>query len=158
MGTIGDFTSAGWEAWVAGIASLGLVTAIFALIFMITYFILYFQFLMRGLENMILRVGMPLACVGLIDNDKGVFRPYLQKFFQSMLAVLIQICLSKLGIGLMLNMHVFWGVACMILAVKTPRFLQDFLITTGGGGGGTVINNVYHSVRLVQMLRKGGIN
>ena len=156
MGTIGDFTSAGWEAWVAGIASLGLVTAIFALIFMITYFILYFQFLMRGLENMILRVGMPLACVGLIDNDKGVFRPYLQKFFQSMLAVLIQICLSKLGIGLMLNMHVFWGVACMILAVKTPRFLQDFLITTGGGGGGTVINNVYHSVRLVQMLRKGG--
>ena len=137
MNTIGDLTSAGWEAWVAGISTLGLVTAIFALIFMITFFILYFQFLMRGLENMILRVGMPLACVGLIDNDKGVFRPYLQKFFQSMLAVLIQICLSK-------------------LAVKTPRFLQDFLITTGSGGGGTIVNNVYHSVRLVQMLRKGG--
>lgn len=156
MNTIGDLTSAGWEAWVAGISTLGLVTAIFALIFMITFFILYFQFLMRGLENMILRVGMPLACVGLIDNDKGVFRPYLQKFFQSMLAVLIQICLSKLGVGLMLNMHVFWGVACMILAVKTPRFLQDFLITTGSGGSGTIVNNVYHSVRLVQMLRKGG--
>ena len=73
-----------------------------------------------------------------------------------MLAVLIQICLSKLGVGLMLNMHVFWGVACMILAVKTPRFLQDFLITTGSGGSGTIVNNVYHSVRLVQMLRKGG--
>ena len=41
----------------------------------------------------------------------------------------------------------------MILAVKTPRFLQDFLITTGGGGGGTIVNNVYHSVRLVQMAK-----
>lgn len=71
-------------------------------------------------------------------------------------AVLIQLCLCKLGVGLMLNMHVFWGVACMVLAVKTPKFLQDFLITTGGGGGGAVVNNVYHSVRLVQMLKKGG--
>ena len=156
MTAIGDATTAGWEAWVAGIASAGIVTAIFALIFMIVYFILYFQFLMRGLEIMILRVGVPLACVGLIDNDKGVFKAYLNKFFQATLAVLIQLCLSKLGVGLMLNMHVFWGVACMVLAVKTPKFLQDFLITTGSGGGGAVVNNVYHSVRLVQMLKKSG--
>lgn len=156
MAAIGDATSAGWEAWVAGIASAGIVTAIFALIFMVVYFILYFQFLMRGLEIMILRVGVPLACVGLIDNDKGVFKAYLNKFFQSTLAILIQLCLCKLGVGLMLNMHVFWGVACMVLAVKTPKFLQDFLITTGSGGGGAVVNNVYHSVRLVQMLKKSG--
>ena len=51
------------------------MTAIFGLVFVIVYFILYFQFLMRGLEILILRVGMPLACVGLIDNDKGVFKP-----------------------------------------------------------------------------------
>ena len=156
IGTIGAATAVGWEEWVAGIATAGIVTAIFALVFMVVYFMLYFQFLMRGLEIMILRVGMPLACVGLIDNDKGVFKAYLNKFFQSMLAVLIQLCLCKLGVGLMLNYHVFWGVACMILAVKTPKFLQDFLISTGGGGGGAVVNNVYHSVRLVQMLKKGG--
>ena len=153
---IGTEAAPSWESWVAGISSAGLVTAIFALIFVVVYFILYFQFLMRGLEIMILRVGVPLACVGLIDNDKGVFKAYLNKFFQSMLAVLIQICLCKLGGGLMLNLHVFWGVACMVLAVKTPKFLQDFLITTGGGGGGAIVNNVYHSVRLVQMLKKGG--
>ena len=155
MTAIGSATEADWGAWVAGIASAGIVTAIFALIFMVVYFILYFQFLMRGLEIMILRVGVPLACVGLIDNDKGVFKAYLNKFFQSTLAVLIQLCLSKLGVGLMLNMHVFWGVACMVLAVKTPKFLQDFLITTNSGGG-AVVNNVYHSVRLVQMLKKSG--
>jgi len=149
---IGAATAYDWAAWVSGISSLGLVTAIFGLVFIICYFLLYFQFLMRGLEIMILRVGVPIACAGLLDNDKGVFKAYSQKFIQSTLAVVIQISLAKLGVGLMLNMHVFWGVACMILAIKTPKFLGDFLISTGGGGGG-VVNNVYHSVRLVQMAR-----
>lgn len=150
---VGAATDTGWQGWVTGISSAGLVTAIFGLIFIICYFMLYFQFLMRGLEIFILRVGVPLACVGLIDNDKGVFKTYLNKFFQSMLAVVVQIVLSKLGVGLMLNMHVFWGVACMVLAIRTPRFLQDFLVTTGGGGSGA-INNVYHSVRLIGMAQK----
>ena len=70
---IGATTAYDWAAWVSGISSLGLVTAIFGLVFIICYFILYFQFLMRGLEIMILRIGVPLACVGLLDNDKGVF-------------------------------------------------------------------------------------
>jgi hypothetical protein len=153
LAAVGEATGYSWQAWVSGISSAGLVTGIFGLIFIICYFMLYFQFLMRGLEIFILRVGVPLACVGLIDNDKGVFKAYLTKFFQSMLAVVVQIVLSKLGVGLMLNMHVFWGVACMVLAIRTPRFLQDFLVTTGGGGGG-IINNVYHSVRLVGMAQK----
>ena len=72
---IGLATAYDWAGWVSGISTLGLVTAIFGLVFVIVYFILYFQFLMRGLEILILRVGMPLACVGLIDNDKGVFKP-----------------------------------------------------------------------------------
>ena len=47
---IGAATNYSWQAWVDGMASLGLVTAIFGLIFIICYFILYFQFLMRGLS------------------------------------------------------------------------------------------------------------
>ena len=39
----------------------------------------------------------------------------------------------------------------MVLAIRTPGFLQDFLITTGGGGTGVI--NVYHSVRLVGMAK-----
>ncbi|MDF2923901.1 MAG: rane protein [Paenibacillaceae bacterium] len=149
---IGQSTDYNWQMWVNALESAGLVTAVFGLIFIVCFFILYFQFLMRGLEMFILRVGIPLACAGLLDNDRGVFRAYAQKFLQSMLAVVIQIGLAKLGVGLMLQNHVFWGVACMTLAIKTPRFLSDFLITTGGGGG--VVNNVYHSVKLVGMARK----
>lgn len=149
---IGEGTEYTWMAWVDGISSLGIVTAIFGLIFIICYFILYFQFLMRGLEMLILRVGVPIACVGLLDNDSGVFKNYLSTFFKSLLSVIVQIALAKLGIGLMLNMHVFWGVACMVLAIKTPKFLSEFVMPTGGGGSG-VVNNVYHSVRLVGMAK-----
>ncbi|MFB5678081.1 conjugal transfer protein TrbL family protein [Paenibacillus terreus] len=152
LNAIGQSTSYDWQVWVEVISSAGLVTAIFGLIFVICFFILYFQFLMRGLEMFILRVGIPLACAGLLDNDRGVFRAYAQKFMQSMLAVVIQIALAKLGVGLMLQNHIFWGMACTVLAIRTPRFLSDFLITTGGGGG--IVNNVYHSVRLVGMARK----
>jgi len=149
---VGQATAFSWAAWITGISSAGIVTAIFALVFMITYFMLYFQFLMRGLEMLILRVGIPIACVGLLDNDSGVFKNYLSTFFKSMLSVVVQIALAKLGVGLMLNMHVFWGVACMILALRTPKFLAEFVMPTGGGSGGA-INNVYHSVRLVGMAK-----
>lgn len=156
MAAVGTGTSYDWQAWVNGISSLGLTTAIFGLIFVVCYFLLYFQFLMRGLEILILRIGMPMACVGLLDNDKGIFNTYLNKFFQSTLAVVIQIVLCKLGVGMMLNiginMNVFWGLACMVLAIKTPAFLREFLVPTGGGAGG-IINNVYHSVRLVGMIK-----
>lgn len=154
LGAIGQSTNYDWQMWVNALESAGLVNAVFGLIFVVCFFILYFQFLMRGLEMFILRVGIPLACVGLLDNDKGVFRAYAQKFMQSMLAVVIQIALAKLGVGLMLQNHVFWGMACMMLAIRTPRFLSDFLITTGGNGG--VVNNVYHSIKLVGMARKLG--
>lgn len=142
-----DFTSI-----ITGISSAGLFTAIVSLIFFICLFLLYLQFLSRGLEIFILRVGLPLACVGLMDSDNGVFRTYIQKFFQSTLAVLVQIVLVKMGVALMLNTHVFWGLAALLLALRTPRFLQEFIIVSGGHGGG--IGTVYQSVRLVQIAKK----
>ena len=77
-------------------------------------------------------------------------------YLASVMSNLLQGVLMLLGVGLMMNMHIFWGVACMILAVRTPKFLQEFIVTTGGGGGGAIVNNAYHSVRLVQMVRGMG--
>lgn len=147
---IGGSTNYDWQAWVDGLSSAGIVTAIFGLVFMISYFLLYFQFLMRGLEIMILRSGLPIACVGLLDNDKGVFQSYMMKFFQAAFSVVIQISLCKLGVGMMMNMRMFWGIACIVLAIRTPRFLSEFMVPTGSNG---VVNNVYHSVRLAGMIK-----
>lgn len=153
---IGISTNYDWQIWVTGLSSAGIITAIFGLVFVICYFLLHFQFLMRGLEIMILRVGLPLACTGLLDNDKGVFKSYIMKFFQSAITVIIQISLCKLGVGMMMNIglnkNLFWGIACMALAIKTPRFLSEFMLPISGVGN-SVVNNLYHSVRLVGMAK-----
>lgn len=152
LAALGTSMQEDFSTLVAGISSAGIFTAIVSLIFFIVFFFLYIQFLMRGLEILILRIGVPLACVGLLDSDRGVFRSYIQKFFQSTLAVIIQIVLAKLGVGLMLNAHVFWGLAAVILSVRTPKFLQEFMIISGGSPSGAM-GTVYQSVRLVQMAK-----
>lgn len=151
LAAIGAGTSENFSAYIAAISSGTLFTGLVSLIFFILFFLLYLQFLMRGLEIVILRIGVPIACAGLLDSDKGVFGAYIKKFFQSTLAVVLQITLAKLAVGMLLNSHIFWGIAAMMLALKTPRFLQDFILA--GGGGGSITNNIYHTSRLVQMVR-----
>ncbi len=136
---------------VMSMASLNLFNAVVSLVFFICFFFLYIQFLMRGMEILILRMGVPIACTGLMENDKGVFGPYIKKFFQSTMTVVVQISLAKMSVGLMINAHVFWGIAAMMLALKTPKFLQEFMITTSAGGN--PMNTVYHTTRLVQMAK-----
>ncbi|GHU90896.1 hypothetical protein FACS1894202_11460 [Clostridia bacterium] len=134
------------------ISNLNLFSAITALVFFICWFLLYVQFLMRGLEMIILRVGMPLACSGLLDSDKGVFRPYMQKFFQNALTVVIQLVLCRLGLKFFSDpAQIFWGIAAMLLALKTPAMLREFMITPSGGSAG---NSIYQTVRLAQMAAR----
>ncbi len=150
LSAIGVATSYNWAAWILGLASAGLMTAIFGLVFIIAYFILYFQVLMRGIELLVLRIGVPLACVGLLDNDKGVFSQYNQMFFKAMVTTLIQICLLKLGVGLVMNIDLLTGAGTIMMAVKTPTFVREFMVQTSGGVG---LNTIYHGSRLVSMVK-----
>ena len=151
MNTLATSTEISLAAQISGIASGGIFLALVSLIFYIMVFVLYIQFLVRGLEMLVLRVGVPFACMGLIDNDKGVFGPYIKKFFQSALAVIVQLALCELGLGMMMNSHVFWAIACMMLAMKAPRFLADFVLMSGGGGGG-IINKIYYTSNLIRSV------
>jgi hypothetical protein len=151
IATISNDMATDFSSIITGITSAGIFTGIVSIIFFICFFMLYIQFLTRGLEILILRIGLPLACVGLMDQDNGVFRTYIQKFFQSTTAVLVQIVLAKLGVALMLNAHVFWGLAALLLALRTPKFLQEFLIVSSGNGGGGMMNRVYSTARIYQM-------
>ncbi len=53
---------------VMAMASLNLFNAVISLVFFICFFFLYIQFLMRGMEILILRMGMPIACTGLMEK------------------------------------------------------------------------------------------
>lgn len=105
---------------------------------------------MRGLELLVLRIGVPLACVGLLENDKGVFAHYSQMFTKSFITTMIQVCLLKLGIALVLNIDMLLGIGTMVMAIKTPTFVREFMVQTTGSVG---LNSIYHGSRLLSMAK-----
>ena len=82
VSTISDSSNFTQE-WITGLATLGIVPILAGLVFMICYLILLFSFIARGIEMMIMQVGVPLACVGLLDNDKGIFKAYLNQIVKA---------------------------------------------------------------------------
>lgn len=151
LNTIGLSTDINTISLVENLAGKTLFPLIGILVFVVMYIVLYITFIKNGFQIFVLRLGAPLASVGLMDADKGVFGPYVQKFFQASLTILVQVSLTKLGLALILNGNLVWAIASCSFAITTPRFLQEFLISSGGGGG--ITNNVYSSARLAQMFR-----
>lgn len=148
---MGSAMSMTFEGFFSNLGTMGLFMCVAALVFIIMFFVLYVQFLGRGVELLILRIGAPFACVGLLDSDKGVFNAYAKKFLQSFLTVVIQISMTKMGVALLLNAQVLWGIAVMLVAMRTPKLLQEFILPYGGGGA---VNSVYHVSRLTQMVKR----
>lgn len=141
-----------WFTGVTGNAGqLVLSTITGYVIFFIMYIILYIKLIGIGFEMLILRIGVPLACVGLMDADKGVFKTYIQKFFQVSITIMVQVTMMKLALSLLIAGHDIWGLAGVYFAISTPKFIREFLIFTGGGG---ITNNIYSGARLVEMARK----
>lgn len=139
-----------------GIASLGIVPVLACLVFFIFYLILLFQFMSRGVEMQVMVAGIPLACLGLLENNKGIFRNYVTQFVRAFVTTIVQIMLLKIGLAFLLSSNVIditnipWGIACMFAATTAPRILREFLVPTGGGTAG---NTFFQTVRVAQMVR-----
>jgi len=153
IGIIGDFyAQQSIVDWIVNLIGGSIFMALAAIVLIVCWLILWIQFMMRGVEMMVMRLGMPIACTGLIDSDKGIFAPYLKKFFMNAATVLIQIVLIKLSFVIMTFGNIFYSLAIVFVAMKTPKFLQEFMLNVGGAGG-SVVNTVYHTSRLYQMSK-----
>lgn len=124
-----------------------------ALISIVCYGILYFQFLIRGIQILILRLGVPIACAGLIDSNKGSYAPYIQKFVMNAFTVIVQVVCVKVSFHLLHNGQLIYGIAVCVVAIKTPKFLSEFLIQSGSGIGG-VTNTVIQSANIFRLMKK----
>lgn len=131
------------------ITSSGLFTAILVIILLILIVILYIQLLKRGIEILVLRLGVPIACVGLLDSNNGVFSPYVKKFFQNVITVVVQVFLIKLVLLLILGGNLFFAIACCLLALS-PKFLQEFALASPGGEIGKGINLISSIRRIIK--------
>ena len=107
--------------------------------------ILTFLQLINAAELWVLRLGIPIACCGLLDADQGVFKQYIRLISKVILTIVVQfLCLN---ISLYIISHASAGqsagavvVACvagfilLLVAFRTPKLFGDLLIQKQGGG------------------------
>lgn len=88
----------------------------------------------------------------MVDSDKGVFAPYVKKFFQSILTVVIQIMLVKLAILLVISNQYIDSTAILLVALRTPKFLQEFMLVASNGGG--VSNAIHATSKTIELTKQ----
>lgn len=138
------------KAAVAGFLNNGIFMVIIACIYIVMYIKLYIDFIKRGLELFILKKGVPFACIGLMNSDGGVFKPYTKKIVQEVLSVLLQVALFKLSLIFMINGHFFWGIAAIIYSLTAPQFLQEFIMISQSGGVTTKISQTAYMASMLK--------
>lgn len=114
--------------------------------------LLYFQFLTRGFEMLILRLGIPFACIGLLNANQGAFKGYIQKFINNAFTIIIQLLLVQFSILLLNGGHFVLAFTSSSIALRTPQMLQEFMISSGGGSTSGKVNTVS---RVVTIFRSG---
>ena len=122
------------------------------LIIAIQLVLLYFQFLTRGFEMLILRLGIPFASIGLLNANQGAFKGYIQKFINNAFTVLVQLLLVQFAILLLNGGHFVLAFTASSIALKTPQMLQEFMISAGTGSTSSKVNTF---TRVVTMFRSG---
>ena len=93
--------------------------------------LLYFQNLSRGIQILILRIGIPFASIGLLNSDGGAFKGYIKKFIQNAFTVIIQCLLIQFAFMSIGEGAFVIGLMFSTTALKVPTMLQEFLISSG---------------------------
>lgn len=131
---------------------LNVFGAFLYLIIAVQLVLMYFQFLTRGFEMLILRLGIPFACIGLLNANQGAFKGYVQKFINNAFTIIIQLLLVQFAIILLNGGHFVLCFVASSIALKTPQILQEFMITSGSSNASSKINTV---TRVVTMFKSG---
>ena len=117
-------------------------------------FIMWITLIKRGIELLILRLGVPFAAVGLIDSDMGAFKGYMQIFLKAAFTTVIQVGLLSWAFrvaGTFEFANLMIAIAIISAAFATPLMMQQFLVATGGNGG--VTQKVYSAGMAARAIR-----
>lgn len=154
-----DIVPGAITATVTGIAAGAAALKIFlilALVILVMLGIIYFRLMLMGVQLLAMRIAFPLACVGLIDSDKGIFKSYAQKIVMLCVSAFTQIFFFRFALLLLTNGNPLWALAAGMAAMKTPELLRDFMIGYGGAGGlgrgGSMAMQAYFMLRKASFI------
>ena len=106
----------------------GIFTAVACLVFLICWLLLICQFIMKGIELLVMRIGIPFASIGLLNSDGGVFPDYVQSFLMTAFTLVIQLALLNVSIITLLTNKLIYGIAIAVVAVNTPMIMSKYMI------------------------------
>lgn len=106
----------------------GIFTAVACLVLLICWLLLICQFIMKGIELLVMRIAIPIASIGLLNSDGGVFPDYLRSFLMTAFTVVIQLALLNISISTLLINKVIYGIAIAVVAVNTPMIMSKYMV------------------------------
>ncbi len=124
------------------------------LIYLVLYIIMYVKLLGRSVEMLFLRWGFPIASIGLINSDGGVFPSYVQLLLKQMTTSILQLTAMYLSFYIAMDFsltHVLMALAVISVAFKGPALLSQVLAPQRQGGG--MGQKLHTAMMLRQMWR-----
>lgn len=131
----------------------GIFTAVACLVLLITWLILICQFIMKGIEMLVMRMGIPFASIGLLNSDEGVFPDYIRVFLMTAFTLVTQLALMNLSILVTINGHLIYAIAIAVISVNTPSMLDKFMIKPRG----SIVNSAGNTMRNLRALVPRGM-
>ena len=131
----------------------GFLFIIFIVVLLINAIRLVIQFFGRGIELFILRIGVPLAALDMLNADAVAWRAYVKKLIQIALTLELQIFLFFLSLMIPIDgiKNFIFAIAIQITAIKLPSFLSELLVVSAGNGG--LISKASSGAHLVSSLK-----
>lgn len=139
---------------VAGAIVPLLLKILFLLIFFILMFVLWIKLIRQGFELLIMRLGVPLATLGMIDSDMALTKNYFQTLLKVGITVIIQVTLMSLSFRVIVTgdtVSLLAAIALMATAMSAPRLLQQFLTPQAQGGG--LMNKAYSAAMVARTAK-----
>lgn len=137
--------------------ALKLSTILFSILYIIVVILIIkiiIQLIKRSIELFILRIGVPIAALGFLNSDKGIWSIYVRKFAQEMITVVLQIFLFILGTEIFATQKEIFpmliGISILSASLKLPQFLSEIIVMPSQGNAFGKIHSslmIFNSVK-----------
>ena len=126
----------------------GIFTAVACLVLLICWLLLICQFIMKGVELLVMRIAIPFATIGLLNNDDGVFPEYIRGFLMTAFTLVIQLSLLNISIVTLMTNKLVYGIGIAVVAVNTPMIMGKYMVKPSGNP----INAIGNTARSMRAL------
>lgn len=126
----------------------GIFTAVACLVLLICWLLLICQFIMKGIELLVMRIAIPFATIGLLNSDDGVFPDYIRSFLMTAFTLVIQLSLLNISIVTLMTNKLIYGIGIAVVAVNTPMIMGRYMVKPSGNP----INAIGNTARSMRAL------